>query len=131
MLQQDLSFGIGSAATPGQRIALARTYVALWNRHAVEELLELLDEAVVYQSHLAGSLRGPEAIGTRFREFFRRYPDARWRVPVYRAARDGTVEFDYEVTVTDPASGGTVHRKGTERLGLTPAGRVDRIQVVS
>jgi hypothetical protein len=129
VLQQDLSPGAGGVLPPLQRINLARAYVALWNRHAVDELTALRDETVVYQSHLAGSLRGPEAIGSRFREFFRRYPDARWQVPVYRAANNGTVEFDYRVSVVDPASGEQVQRSGTERLSVNAAGRIDRIQV--
>jgi ketosteroid isomerase-like protein len=94
-----------SGLTPEQAEAFAREWVAAWNAHALDDILEHYAEDVVFSSPFAaelagdGTLRGKEALRAYFASALERFPELRFSEPrvalgagsvclVYRSVRD-------------------------------------------
>jgi len=115
--------------TDEERIETAKAYVALSNAHGVELIRGMLEPDAEYRSANVGSFVGVDAIVAMMDGFFAAHPDVHWTVDAYRARAPGRVEFDFEMTATDAATGAAVRRRGTEVIGFSPAGRIARIEV--
>jgi hypothetical protein len=112
-----------------EAIELAKAYVALSNAHALKFIFPMFAETAIYQSSSVGSYNGRADIENMMTGFFAGFPDVFWRVPEFRYANEGAVEFDFVMTAKNAQSGESIQRKGLEIIQFTADGFISRIQV--
>lgn len=111
-------------------IDLAKTYVALSNKHNLELITQMFAGDTTYYSSYFGEFKGCIAINEMMASFFSRFSDAYWHVDTYRLTGDRCVEFTFIMTGTDATSGEHVKRHGVEQIHFAPDGLIRHIAVL-
>jgi len=111
-------------------IDLAKTYVALSNKHNLELVAQMFASDTTYYSSYFGEFKGCVAINEMMTSFFSRFSDAYWNVETYRLIGDRCVEFAFIMTGTDATSGEHVERHGVEQIHFAPDGLISHIAVL-
>ena len=111
-------------------IDLAKTYVALSNKHNLELIAQMFAGDTTYYSSYFGEFKGCVAINEMMISFFSRFSDAYWNVESYRLIGDRCVEFSFIMTGTDATSGEHVERHGVEQIHFAPDGLISHIAVL-
>jgi SnoaL-like domain len=111
-------------------IDLAKTYVALSNKHNLELIAQMFAADTTYYSSYFGEFKGCVAINDMMISFFSRFSDAYWNVETYRLIGDRCVEFAFIMTGTDATSGEHVERHGVEQIHFAPDGLISHIAVL-
>lgn len=111
-------------------IDLAKTYVALSNKHNLDLIAQMFAGDTTYYSSYFGEFKGCVAINEMMISFFSRFSDAYWNVETYRLIGDRCVEFAFIMTGTDATSGEYVERHGVEQIHFAPDGLISHIAVL-
>jgi len=112
-----------------EKVELAKAYVALSNAHKLEFITPMFAADASYRSPNAGAFDGRVAIGAMMSGFFARFPDVSWDARNFRCTKGGNVQFDFEMTATESASGETIRRTGVEEIEFTGDGYISRLEV--
>lgn len=110
-------------------IDLAKSYVALSNKHDLKQIMLMFEVDATYRSTYFGTFAGIEAINKMMVNFFSRFPDVYWEVVEYKQVKDATVAFAFVMTGTDAATGELVKRHGLEQISFASDGLVSHIDV--
>lgn len=110
-------------------IDLAKSYVEQSNKHNLKLIALMFEANATYHSSYFGTFTGAVAINKMMTDFFSRFPDAYWDVPVYQETGDGKVAFAFVMTGTDAATGEAVKRGGFEEISFSLDGLINHIEV--
>ena len=108
---------------------LARCYVGLSNRHALDEVFPMFDPDATYRSSQFGLFEGLDEIREMMSGFFSNFPDVHWTVDDYCADSDDTVSFEFTMRATRAETGQSVERRGRETIIFTDDGRIRHVEV--
>ena len=110
-------------------IDLAKSYVALSNKHNLKLIEPMFEQNATYHSSYFGTFTGVQEISKMMVGFFSRFPDVYWEVAEYQQVENGTVAFAFVMTGTDAATGELVKRSGFEQISFTLDGLINHIEV--
>ncbi|MGI9316720.1 MAG: nuclear transport factor 2 family protein [bacterium] len=112
-----------------ERIELAKAYVALSNSHQLGLIIGLFANDAQYSSSNVGSYSGPGAIQKMMSQFFNQYPDVFWHTDEFKHSGHNCVQFRFELTATNKATGQRIERVGNEEIEFNSDGLIARLEV--